>query len=110
MSCRYGRPAAKRRFQRDGRHGRRTLRKRLSLGIFSDFAPGIVFHRLEIDSPEFWFMMQIAMIAGFLTSYPVNRRLLHTGSKKDLDCVSCRLLQEAFDGAHGFAHSAAFRY
>jgi len=21
--------------------------------------------------PEFWFMMQIAMIAGFLTSYPV---------------------------------------
>lgn len=27
---------------------------------------------LEKSDPVFWFMMQIAMIAGFLTSYPVN--------------------------------------
>ena len=38
--------------------------------------------RLEVDSPEFWFMMQIAMICGWLTSYPVNWWLLRTGIKE----------------------------
>jgi hypothetical protein len=25
-----------------------------------------------VDSPEFWFVMQIAMLAGFCTSYPIT--------------------------------------
>ncbi len=25
-----------------------------------------------VDTPEFWFAMQIAMVAGFMTAYPVN--------------------------------------
>ena len=38
--------------------------------------------RLEPSTPEFWFMMQIAMIAGFLTSYPVNWWLIEAGVKE----------------------------
>ena len=37
---------------------------------------------LEVDSVEFWFMMQIAMLCGFLTSYPVNWWLLRSGIKE----------------------------
>jgi hypothetical protein len=38
----------------------------------------------EIDptSPVHWFMMQIGMILGFLTSYPVNKWLLLKGRKE----------------------------
>ncbi|MEZ5786036.1 MAG: DUF4396 domain-containing protein [Xanthobacteraceae bacterium] len=39
-------------------------------------------HRLEVNSVEFWFMMQIAMIAGFIMSYPVNWWLLKRGIKE----------------------------
>jgi hypothetical protein len=39
---------------------------------------------LEVNSPEFWFMMQIAMIAGFITSYPVNGWLLRIGLKEEM--------------------------
>ncbi len=38
--------------------------------------------RLDVDSVEFWFMMQLAMIAGFATSYPVNWWLIATGIKE----------------------------
>ncbi|HEX3936683.1 MAG TPA: DUF4396 domain-containing protein [Xanthobacteraceae bacterium] len=38
--------------------------------------------RLEANSPEFWFIMQIAMICGFLTSYPVNWWLIRAGIKE----------------------------
>ena len=38
--------------------------------------------RLEVNSVEFWFMMQIAMIAGFITSYPVNWWLISVGIKE----------------------------
>jgi hypothetical protein len=38
--------------------------------------------RLEPSTPEFWFMMQIAMVAGFVTSYPVNWWLIVTGVKE----------------------------
>ncbi len=38
--------------------------------------------RLEVDSVEFWFMMQLAMIAGFATSYPVNWWLISKGIKE----------------------------
>jgi hypothetical protein len=40
--------------------------------------------RLQVDSFEFWFMMQIAMVAGFLTSYPVNWWLLRQGLKEPM--------------------------
>jgi len=39
---------------------------------------------LSTDTVEFWFMMQIAMICGFLTSYPVNWWLLRTGIKEKM--------------------------
>ena len=32
--------------------------------------------------PEYWLMMQIAMLLGFLTSYPVNRFLIRKGLKE----------------------------
>lgn len=38
--------------------------------------------RLEVNSAEFWFMMQFAMIAGFATSYPVNWWLISVGIKE----------------------------
>lgn len=37
---------------------------------------------LRVDTPEFWFMMQIAMLFGFATSYPVNWWLVRAGIKE----------------------------
>lgn len=37
---------------------------------------------LSTASVEFWFMMQIAMLCGFATSYPVNWLLIRTGVKE----------------------------
>ena len=42
----------------------------------------IVGHELEKTDPAFWFMMQIAMLFGFVTSYPVNWYLLRRGIKE----------------------------
>jgi len=39
---------------------------------------------LEVASPEFWFMMQIAMLCGFATSYPVNWWLVSKGWKEKM--------------------------
>ncbi|MDQ6734756.1 MAG: DUF4396 domain-containing protein [Nitrospirota bacterium] len=39
-------------------------------------------HGIPKTSPVFWFMMQIAMLAGFLTSYPVNWWLIRKGIKE----------------------------
>lgn len=39
---------------------------------------------IEKTAPLFWFMMQIAMLAGFLTSYPVNWWLLRAGVKEKM--------------------------
>jgi hypothetical protein len=36
------------------------------------FFPHISGREAPVDGPEFWFTMQVAMLAGFLTSYPVN--------------------------------------
>lgn len=38
--------------------------------------------RLQVNSTEFWFMMQIAMLFGFVTAYPVNWWLIRTGVKE----------------------------
>ncbi len=42
----------------------------------------IVGHELSSADPVFWFMMQIAMLVGFLTSYPVNWWLVRSGIKE----------------------------
>ena len=36
----------------------------------------------QVDTPEFWFAMQGAMIAGFITSYPINWLLIRNGVKE----------------------------
>jgi hypothetical protein len=41
-------------------------------------------HELEKSSPVFWFMMQLAMLAGFLTAYPVNWWLVKSGMKEKM--------------------------
>jgi hypothetical protein len=40
--------------------------------------------KVEKDSPVFWFMMQIGMLCGFLTAYPVNWLLLKIGWKEKM--------------------------
>lgn len=43
----------------------------------------LVFHRrLEISNPVYWFMMQIAILIGFITAYLVNWWLLRKGIKE----------------------------
>jgi hypothetical protein len=43
----------------------------------------VIFGReIPKTDPVFWFMMQIAMLAGFLTAYPVNWWLLRSGIKE----------------------------
>jgi len=37
---------------------------------------------LDKSDPVFWFMMQIAMLAGFATSYPANGWLIRKGIKE----------------------------
>lgn len=39
---------------------------------------------LSKDSSTFWFMMQIAMFAGFICAYPVNVLLIRLGIKKGM--------------------------
>lgn len=40
--------------------------------------------RIEPSMPEFWFMMQIAMLCGFATAYPVNWWLIRLGVKEKM--------------------------
>lgn len=43
----------------------------------------VLFHpRLEPNQPAFWFMMQVAMLLGFATSYPANLWLIERGLKE----------------------------
>lgn len=39
-------------------------------------------HELDASGPVFWFMMQLAMLAGFATSYPANWWLVKSGIKE----------------------------
>lgn len=41
-------------------------------------------HEIDKTNPVFWFMMQIAMLAGFATSYPVNWWLVRAGIKEKM--------------------------
>ncbi len=38
----------------------------------------------EVNTVEFWFAMQLAMIAGFVTAYPVNWWLIRSGIKEKM--------------------------
>ncbi|TPE49553.1 DUF4396 domain-containing protein [Amaricoccus solimangrovi] len=40
--------------------------------------------RLEVPTVEFWFMMQLAMLCGFATAYPVNWWLIRKGLKEEM--------------------------
>jgi NADH:ubiquinone oxidoreductase subunit 5 (subunit L)/multisubunit Na+/H+ antiporter MnhA subunit len=40
---------------------------------------------LPVDTSVHWFMMQIGMIVGFFTAWPVNRRLVRSGIKEKMD-------------------------
>ena len=50
----------------------------MAVVLFAVFSP----EQLPKGEPAFWFMMQIAMLAGFVTSYPVNWWLLRSGMKE----------------------------
>lgn len=41
-------------------------------------------HPLQPNQAAYWFMMQIGMVAGFLTTYPVNRWLIRQGVKEPM--------------------------
>src|SRR5712691_4538212 len=45
---------------------------------------------LPIDSSSPWFMMQVGMVLGFLTSWPVNRWLLRKGVKEPMTVTGHR--------------------
>lgn len=52
------------------------------IGLMGAVQFGVV--RLSPDQAAFWFAMQLAMLAGFAVSYPVNRWLLKTGLKEKM--------------------------
>ncbi len=39
-------------------------------------------HHLPADSPVYWFLMQVGMIIGFATAYPMNALLIRRGIKE----------------------------
>ena len=41
-------------------------------------------HELSKKDPDFWYMMQIAMVAGFFFSYPVIWWLVNRGIKEKM--------------------------
>lgn len=45
----------------------------------------LLFHRqLTAREPVFWFMMQVGMLCGLLTAYPINWWLIKTGIKESM--------------------------
>jgi hypothetical protein len=45
---------------------------------------GLYGRMAEVDTPEFWFAMQLAMLCGFATAYPVNWVLVSMGVKEKM--------------------------
>ncbi|MEP7232397.1 MAG: DUF4396 domain-containing protein [Ginsengibacter sp.] len=45
---------------------------------------GIFGHKMEATDPVFWFMMQIAMLTGFVTAFPMNWWLIKKGIKEEM--------------------------
>lgn len=56
------------------------------IGMYGWMAIAIFVIGIPVDrfSSEFWFMMQVAMLAGFITSYPTNWLLITYGIKKGM--------------------------
>ncbi len=52
----------------------------MAVALFVLYSPAT----LPKSGPEFWFMMQVAMCAGFVTAYPVNWALLRRGIKEPM--------------------------
>ena len=46
--------------------------------------PVVIGTELGTNTFEFWFMMQIAMLCGFTTAYPVNWWLIRAGVKEQM--------------------------
>jgi hypothetical protein len=44
----------------------------------------LIGRKLQPDMVEFWFMMQVAMLVGFATAYPVNWWLVSAGLKEKM--------------------------
>src|SRR5947208_530498 len=68
--------------------GRRMSRKRMHMhaaGVMAD--PRDRLWKAPIDSSGHWFLMQIGMMLGFVTSWPVNRWLLRHGIKEPMPTV-----------------------
>lgn len=55
----------------------------MAIAAFTIFRNGFGV-QLGTGTVEFWFMMQIAMVAGFMTSYPANWWLLRVGIKEKM--------------------------
>ncbi len=55
----------------------------MAIAQFAYFRP-LLGKPVEVNTPEFWFAMQIAMICGFVTSYPVNWWLIKAGIKEKM--------------------------
>jgi hypothetical protein len=55
----------------------------MALAQYAYFRP-LLGKMLEVNTPEFWLTMQIAMLAGFITSYPVNWWLIRAGIKEKM--------------------------
>lgn len=52
----------------------------IQLGWFRPVYGGVA----SVASPEFWFAMQVAMLGGFATGYPVNWMLIRAGLKEKM--------------------------
>ena len=55
----------------------------MAIAYFAIFQHGFGV-KLTTNTVEFWFMMQIAMVFGFMTSYPVNWWLIKRGIKEPM--------------------------
>jgi hypothetical protein len=55
----------------------------MALAQFAWFGPGYGI-MLRANTPEFWFVMQLAMLTGLLTALPVNAWLLKAGIKEPM--------------------------
>jgi Domain of unknown function (DUF4396) len=55
----------------------------MALAQFAYFRP-LLGKMIEVNTAEFWFTMQLAMLAGFATSYPVNWWLIEAGIKEKM--------------------------
>lgn len=55
----------------------------MALAQFTYFKP-LIGKTIEVNTPEFWFTMQLAMICGFVTAYPVNWWLIKAGLKEKM--------------------------